>query len=1031
MRTTLSPGALRLTRLLGVAVLLGDLTGCSLALQNDFDFPSDEDAGALPDASTARDGGGMDRDDGGTDGGGVVDGGGRVEDGGGAEDGGMPAECERASDCTGVPFATVDCDAGTCVFTCDAGREDCNGDPADGCEVGVEGDPAHCGACAAACTAAPGASVSCVSRTCQYACDAGRADCDPSAPGCETELGTSSACAGCGDACESGELCDARLAPAACGLDCPTPGTICGESCVDTGTSVAHCGGCGNACAPPNGIGVCAGSACGIVSCDTGYDDCNADPGDGCEVSLASDAMHCGACGRACVDGAPCVRGLCDPVVSVAPGPAHSCAIRTSGAALCWGTNEAGQLGDGTLVPHTVPGPAAAGFAFTQLTAGSSFTCGIERGTERLLCWGRNGYGELGDGLLTNRGVPAPVVARASDEATFVTRRFVAVRALGSGACALDSTGEVWCWGRNSAGEVGDGSTTLQSRAVRVVGVSGATALSAGALHVCALVTGGTLRCWGGNPFGALGDGTTTSRGVPAEVPGLTDVTALAALTWSTCALAGGQVWCWGRNAEGDLGLTGSASRPSPTDNGLTADRLACGAVHCFARTAEGWVAWGSRAYGEHGDGSEGAPRLPVLVPHDPAIVIVTSGVSRTSCRIVSDRLACWGIDTSGQIGARDLVFRTPAPVRSATDTVRSIQGIGAGNFATCLVVDGEVRCAGLNDQNVLARGGGFPGASAIPLAIAGIPSPARSVSVGRGFACAVAGEDGAREVWCWGNSPGIASSPFPSRTLIAAGEPIDVAAGYAHACARVREPGGDVVAVCWGTNGSGELGRGTTGAASATPEVVSGSPTDVAEIELGEVFGCLRRASGAVLCWGYNADGRVGDGTTTLRTSPSPVSGIATAVDLAVGTGFGCVLRSDASVVCWGRNGAGQLGDGTTASRSTPVPVAGLTGPATSVAAAGAHACALLGGRPFCWGSNSEGQLGAGDREPRSGIVAVGLTEAVALFGARGGESSASHTCALLTDGSARCWGMGLFGRCASGEALWSPTPLAARITD
>jgi len=198
-----------------------------------------------------------------------------------------------------------------------------------------------------------------------------------------------------------------------------------------------------------------------------------------------------------------------------------------------------------------------------------------------------------------------------------------------------------------------------------------------------------------------------------------------------------------------------------------------------------------------------------------------------------------------------------------------------------------------------------------------------------------------------------------------------------------------------------------------------------------GAQHACALFADGSVRCWGFNGRGELGDGTNTSRSTPELVVGLSDAVSLSAGFAHTCAVLGDGSVRCWGFNAAFQLGDGTTTNQNTPTAVSGLSG-AISVSASsssggtfgGFHTCALINdGSAQCWGQNGSGQLGDGRTVPRSTPVAVlGLSGAVAI--AAGGN----HTCALLADGSARCWGANFSGSLGDGtnESHTTPVPVS-----
>jgi hypothetical protein len=269
------------------------------------------------------------------------------------------------------------------------------------------------------------------------------------------------------------------------------------------------------------------------------------------------------------------------------------------------------------------------------------------------------------------------------------------------------------------------------------------------------------------------------------------------------------------------------------------------------------------------------------------------------------------------------------------------------------------------------------------------------------------------------GGLPDANMEPFDTGTRDDSGgvdDPIvEVAAGWQHSCAR-RASG---MVLCWGANGQGQLGDGTT-ESRPTPGPVLGL-TDAVELTVDSNHTCARRESGAVVCWGANSSGAIGDGTcTTVRSgcevrrtgalSPTVVLGLTDAVQIAAGASHSCALRRDGSVVCWGENTEGQLGNGCSLGRDCPVAlteVVGLTD-AVEVRAGGNHTCARQSsGRVVCWGT-SGGAAGGGDEELIP-VEVLGLVEAEEL------GLGAGHSCARRA-GSVMCWGWNYFGQLGDG---------------
>lgn len=249
-------------------------------------------------------------------------------------------------------------------------------------------------------------------------------------------------------------------------------------------------------------------------------------------------------------------------------------------------------------------------------------------------------------------------------------------------------------------------------------------------------------------------------------------------------------------------------------------------------------------------------------------------------------------------------------------------------------------------------------------------------------------------------------------------GGPVAALTATTHTCARLVD--GSVK--CWGLNSYGELGDGTFNH-RRTPVPVNLGATAIS-VTAGAVHTCAALTGGAVKCWGQNSSGQLGDNTTTLRTSPVSVVGLGgAAVAVSAGDGFSCALLDDGSVKCWGGNARGQIGDGTTTQRNTPVAVTGLGGVARAITSGGSHTCALMTDDTIrCWGWNSSGELGDGTRTQRNTPVSVaGLVGTPRLVSA-----GVPHTCALMTDASIQCWGGNTFGGLGDGTAVQRLVPVS-----
>ncbi|MES1208325.1 MAG: hypothetical protein ABUS79_20505 [Pseudomonadota bacterium] len=364
----------------------------------------------------------------------------------------------------------------------------------------------------------------------------------------------------------------------------------------------------------------------------------------------------------------------------------------------------------------------------------------------------------------------------------------------------------------------------------------GGRVLWASGWHSCAN-EGGVLYCWGQNADGQIGDGTQRNASSRHAVMAIGDLAELASVgmgQFTTCACRrDGTAWCWGRNLEGELG-TGAASATSTA---------------------------------------------PIQVPGITDCVQITGGANHSCVRHADGTVSCWGSNASGQLGQ-----------------------LASNVTTTCTESSGtKIPC---------------------------LTSPAQ----------------------------------VPNLSNVA-----DIAAGEQHTCVRKT----DRTVACWGDNTQGQLGDGTKTGRSA-PAAVVGLGTDIVELAVGRFFSCARHATEKVSCWGGNGSGQVGDGTTVDATHPTDLAGLSDVLHLALGRDHGCVVRDSATVSCWGGNAFGQLGNGTTTSSLTPVRVTGLSD-IQEIAVGSVHSCARsTTGQVSCWGENIVNEIGDGTTTNRWQPVSV-----------------------------------------------------------
>lgn len=256
---------------------------------------------------------------------------------------------------------------------------------------------------------------------------------------------------------------------------------------------------------------------------------------------------------------------------------------------------------------------------------------------------------------------------------------------------------------------------------------------------------------------------------------------------------------------------------------------------------------------------------------------------------------------------------------------------------------------------------------------------------------------------------------------IYALGRASGVASGVYHSCATMTN---DTVE-CWGQNGSGQLGDGTT-TNSTTPVTVKGLH-GVSALAAGEMFNCALLSNGTVQCWGDNSRGQLGNGTTTSSNTPVAVSGLSGVTSIAAGTFHVCATLANGTAECWGAGDSGQLGQGSTDDASTPVQVSGLSGPVTAISPGEYHTCALLQDTTVsCWGDDEYGQLGDGITLDGPPYISLTPVQVVGLSSVQAISDGPYDGCALLADGTVQCWGTNEFGILGNGTTTDSNVPVA-----
>jgi alpha-tubulin suppressor-like RCC1 family protein len=781
-------------------------------------------------------------------------------------------------------------------------------------------------------------------------------------------------------------------------------------------------------------------------------------------------------------------------VAAIAAGGLHSLVVKADGSAWAWGNNWYGQVGDGTLINRTTP-TAVTGLAGVSLVAVAGGTNhSLALGADGFVYgWGTNDYGQVGDGTVTNRSTPVRVAGIA---------RIVAISAGHWHSGAVEDDGTPWGWGRGGQGELGTGSRTPSPFPVPTApGPWGVVQLAASCgQHTMALTSDGTLWAWGLNLDGQIGDGTTLERLTPVKVsePGFnwkvgtpafvpvpksytttqsvslssatsgatiryttdgTDPTASSAIysvpipvtaTTTIKAFASKSGMPDSNVATGPFTLT--VSSPVLTPGGGTygaaqsvsmATSTAGAVIHYttdgsppttasavyagpIAVTSSGMVmaiavkpGWNQSfitgATYTLNYGTLAAPATsPAAGTYVGSVSVAMSAPGGATVRYTAD--GSNPTSTSAAYTAPILVTATQtlkatafkpdwteSAVTSATYTIQAAAPAvspGAGTYAMGQAI--TITCA-------------TPGAT-IYYTLDGTEPTTSDASIASGSAVFA----GNFTLKARAYATGLDASATTSANYVLSGTPASgaVAAGAAHSLA--LKPNGELWT--WGLNSSGQLGDGTTTQRTSPVRVTSLS--GITAVAAGASHSLALKSDGTVWAFGSNAYGQLGVGAAPAQSAtPLQITALSAVVAVAAGANHSLAITSDGRLWAWGRNSNGQLGDNTTANKNTPIQVSVPGVPAvaiTAVAGGANHTLAVRGdGVLWAWGSNSNGQIGDGTTMQRMQPIQVtGLTGVSKVAG--GGL----HSLARKSDGSTWSWGYDNVGQLGVGSYTQYTSP-------
>lgn len=763
---------------------------------------------------------------------------------------------------------------------------------------------------------------------------------------------------------------------------------------------------------------------------------------------------------------------------SISVGAEHICGIASNAKVYCWGSNQKGQLGNGTNSNSTNPvaiqyGEIPAGSNILSVAAGGDHTCALASNA-KVYCWGGGQYGVLGNGSTVDSNVPVAVDMNSQPHAPYPGP--VSAKYIVSGfdhSCLLSINSKAYCWGRNSHGRLGDGTTVDRKKPVQV---------SNGALpsnvfikkissglgdHTCALASDSKVYCWGRNNRGKLGDGTTADRSSPVlvnkgQVPNGVGFKHISTGSEHTCAIAyNDKAYCWGYGHSGRLGTGSGGDRytPAAVVNGSMPPNtnivsVEAGSGHTCAVAASGKAyCWGFGTFGQMGNGSNAAFN-PSPVPVSSGDMVQNVGIKNVSvgtthsCVVtLSNKAHCWGgLLSSMHTSINHTPFKI-ADINDDSDRPLVVDSLSSGDGTNCAIgSDSWVYCWGSNANSRLGASAPYGNKTPVRVARGEVPPEAiiQKVSTGATASCALASDGW---VYCWGVNSKVAGSGRAkaiARGHIPIDEKIvDISVGGDTACVIAS----DHKVYCWGEGRNYALGRGFSSETSSNIPLLLhvGQRPDLKaqKISVGNGYGCLIGSNGKVYCWGEGFYGRLANGSySNHNQTPTEIQRGWLASDYfahEVSTGINntCMISSDTKVYCWGSNNRGQSGAGVsqgmlTSPRRTHT-ISGIDKVYVSKGLSDASVCAIryISTEVYCWGSGQKYNLGnnstANSNIPKAvhnGHIPSGVP---ILDVSAGGQSG----CTLTAHFRAYCWGNNDSGQVGNQDAPLTTVPVPNIVSD
>ena len=622
-----------------------------------------------------------------------------------------------------------------------------------------------------------------------------------------------------------------------------------------------------------------------------------------------------------------------------------------------WGYNYYGALGDssqiGRCTPVSIHGSKK---TFCSIIAGDYYTSGIDNHGQ-VWGWGYNYYGVLGDGSQIHRCTPVSIQG--------LKKTFCSIGPGYGDEVGIDNHGQVWGWGYNSKGKLGNNSTTNQCTPVSIHGAKKTfcTINSSYSDHTAGLEYNGQVWAWGYNNIGQLGDNSTTAQCTPVSILGNKK-------TFCTLIVGGsntvgidytGQVWTWGSNSSGQLGDNSISNQCTPVSilgNRKTFCKINLGNQYMIGIEHDGRLwSWGDNYYGQLGNNTTRDKCTPISIfGIKKTFCKITSGMNFTSGIDKDGQVWGWGRNISGQLGDNSVTLRfTPVSILGNKKTFCVI------DINTHITVgidkDGQVWSWGYNTFGILGDNSTID--QCTPVSIHGMKKTFCAIG---STTYHTSGIDKDGQVWSWGRNQ---VGELGTNSNVSQCTPVSILGNKKTFCkinggtmdTSVIDKDGQVWA--WGWNYRGALGDNSV-TSRLTPVSIRGAKKTFCSIDGGLYYSIGLEYNGQVWGWGYNTKGQLGNNSTTSKRTPVSILGTRkTFCSIFAGYQFVTGIDNYGQVWSWGDNSNGILGNNSVGLKCTPVSIHGVKKTFCSIGGGTTHMIGIDNyGQAWSWGYNYYGEL-------------------------------------------------------------------------